>query len=147
MRFMMHLLLWIEVTWMYKQPLHGLPVNMVSSRGNDTNNLWLSIYWTPIGPRRCWQVPAKYQQSHVTEGFRRGRNVVKMFWVFIRCRFLVRNQHFGTICLFHLLELKQTISPEMLVSYQKMTLGKNPKDFIQHQQSGWLLPSYPFSSL
>ena len=61
--FMMNLLLWIEVTWMYKQSLHGLPMNMVSSRGSDANNLWLSIYWTPIGPWCCWQVTAKYQQS------------------------------------------------------------------------------------
>jgi hypothetical protein len=28
--------------------------------------------------------------------------VYKVFWVFTRHRFLVRNQRFGTICLFHL---------------------------------------------
>jgi hypothetical protein len=48
----------------------------------------------------------------------------KVFWVFIRCGFLLRNQHFGTICLSHLqghetLKMGQTSSPETWVSYKK----------------------------
>jgi hypothetical protein len=63
----------------------------------------------------------------------------KMFWVFTR-HFLVRNQRFGTNCLYHILGLEmnktlkmgQTSSPETLISYQKTTPGKNPEDLIQH---------------
>jgi hypothetical protein len=63
-----------------------------------------------------------------------------VFWVFTQRRFLVRNQRFGTTCLSHLqglevnetLKIGQTSSTETLVSYQKMTPGKNPKNFLQH---------------
>jgi hypothetical protein len=36
----------------------------------------------------------------------------------------------------------QTSSPETLVSYQKTTPGKNPKDFIQHYDRGGSLQSH-----
>jgi hypothetical protein len=36
----------------------------------------------------------------------------------------------------------QSSSPDTLVSYQKTTPGKNPKDFIQHYDRGGSLQSF-----
>jgi hypothetical protein len=47
----------------------------------------------------------------VIEGFSRGVMLYKVFWVFTRRRFLVRNKRFGTTFLSHLQGLKVNQEP------------------------------------
>jgi hypothetical protein len=79
----------------------------------------------------------------------------KSFWVITRCHSLAGNQCFGTnICPFFRVihetndhhsshgsldhpEEGIDISPKTLVSYQRMTLGNNPKTFIKNSEALW----------
>jgi hypothetical protein len=66
----------------------------------------------------------------------------KIFWVFTRRRFLVRNERFGTTCLSHLqglvhletLKMGQTSSPETLVETLKMGQTSSPETLVSYQK-------------